>query len=353
MNIEFSTEQLELQLNPDYDFIPSCFLSQNSKSSQDTTILPAPEEGPLSIITPTPSQLISRADWRFNDPDIPSQSTDSGVYRPEPVKNIMGEILLTPQLTPPRSPTDDDNLVENHQQEALDLLPSGSRDPNEDILSELPQDIPEFLGQDYIPVELLEGLMDPLLSPASQASDDLSLDLFPEMESESMNDNSLHDNSHHESIGEPCESTNQVDAGGDSSTRDETLSPAEPMECSSDKGYVVEPVKPAKANNTKSGRGRKRKTVGKDKEERKRLQNAIAAKKYRERQQERIDQIFQEKKQLEESVAALRRKKQSRMDERNIMLFMVYELAKEKNTLDKFLFPPWLEPLYKKHKEGK
>ena len=352
MNIEFTpSEQLELPFSPDPYYISPYYSPQHTKSSQETAVVLGPDEGPSSILTPTP-QTIAHADWHFNDPEIFTQSSEAGIFKPDPVKKIMDEVNFTPQLTPPRSPADDDRLVGSNQPVAIDFLVMDDQDADQELEDlELPNEISQYLDQAIPdPDQLMEEL--PLLSPASSDSNDLPVDIFSDMESQSSGE--LVNAAFEKCPDQPVNVSIDLVSSGKLDALEEPVAPVDSMECSSNKGDEVAAVKPSKANNTvKSGRGRKRKAAGKDREERKREQNAIAAKRYRERQQEKMDQIFQEKMKLEESLAALRRKKQSRMDERNIMLFMVYELAKEKQTLDRFVFPSWLEPLYKKHKEGK
>lgn len=351
MNIEFTpSEQLDLHYGPDSRYVSPYYSSQYTKSSQETAIAFGSQDEASSILSPTP-QITMRTDWQFHDPTILTQPVGVGSFKSNPAKKIMDETDFTPQLTPPRSPAEEDRLVGSNQPVAIDFLVMDDQDADQELENlELPNEISQYLDQDIPdPDQLMEGL--PLLSPASSDSNDLPVDIFSDMESQSSGGHlSL-------ALAECPEKAINVSIdhvfSGKIEAIEEPVAPVDSMECSNIKGDETAVVKPCKAGTIKSGRGRKRKAVGKDREERKREQNAIAAKRYRERQQEKMDQIFQEKMKLEESLAALRRKKQSRMDERNIMLFMVYELAKEKQTLDRFVFPSWLEPLYKKHKEGK
>jgi len=102
-------------------------------------------------------------------------------------------------------------------------------------------------------------------------------------------------------------------------------------------------------------KGRKRKASDDlSSDEKKRSQNAQAAKKYRERKQKEMMDIFGEKKALEEEVAQTKKRFESKMNERNILLKMLYEAYVEEGSSMKknIKFPDWLPEWYKRQRDN-
>lgn len=330
MNIELSTEQLELTLNPDHNFIPSCYLSQPKTSSQETT--PLQVEGPLAITSPSSSQVVPQNDWRFIDPSVPSSSTNPDIYNPDMFIGLQDlvdtSVTYTPQSTPPPSPqaslvNERSSTVANTSQ-ANDPLPI---DTENDL----------FQGVDF----------DQLLSIGSPADLDPLLDTVDIVSLLSEG---------------PDVSSEAIEISVSASPAPETEPEPEP-EPESELAFEAEmepvpgPSSQASTSTkysraTKSGRGRKRKLTSEDKDLRKREQNANAAKRYRERNKKQQESIFAEKEQLELQVEETRRKAQAKMNQRNLMLIMLYELAQDKGCLKNFTFPPWMERFYTEYKQN-
>jgi hypothetical protein len=103
-------------------------------------------------------------------------------------------------------------------------------------------------------------------------------------------------------------------------------------------------------------RGRKRKLSDDDLsgDEKKRSQNAQAAKNYRQRKQHEMNKIFEEKSKLESEVTKTREKFEKKMNERNILLKMLYEAYVEAGPSIKknIKFPDWLPKWYAAQKEA-
>jgi len=106
---------------------------------------------------------------------------------------------------------------------------------------------------------------------------------------------------------------------------------------------------------TTSRRGRKRKASfdGYSGDEKKRLQNAVAAKEYRLRKVTEMNKIFKEKAEMETELEKTRKKFEAKMNERNILLKMLYEAyTEEGSSMTKTIkFPDWLPVWYEKQKD--
>lgn len=108
-------------------------------------------------------------------------------------------------------------------------------------------------------------------------------------------------------------------------------------------------------------RGRKRKAANQEPDfksasQRKREQNANAAKKYRLKKELEQKKIQAEREKVERELEATRRRVQKKMDERNIMLKLIYDsYQKPESTLkDKYrhiVFPKWLPKFLKTESE--
>ena len=114
-------------------------------------------------------------------------------------------------------------------------------------------------------------------------------------------------------------------------------------------------AKKAAAAPAASKRGRKRKASSDSDsaEERKRKQNAEAAKNYRKRKAEQMNKVFEEKEEVEKELERARKKVLGKLNERNILLKMLYESYKEngQSAPHKILFPAWIETWYQKQKD--
>ena len=103
-----------------------------------------------------------------------------------------------------------------------------------------------------------------------------------------------------------------------------------------------------------SKRGRKRKAYDDlSGDEKKRIQNAEAAKQYRQRKVKEMARIFDEKAKMESELEKTRKKFEAKMNERNILLKMLYEAyIEEGSSMTKTIkFPDWLPVWYEKQKD--
>jgi CRISPR/Cas system-associated endoribonuclease Cas2 len=111
------------------------------------------------------------------------------------------------------------------------------------------------------------------------------------------------------------------------------------------------PVAPKKSN-----RGRKRKSIdsdyGTEKEEAKKLKNAAAAARYREKQKLQSSTFEAQLAKVAEKHAELAKKFNSRLTERNFMLKLVYEAHKNnQNGLGARKFPAWVDAWFKEQQK--
>lgn len=109
-------------------------------------------------------------------------------------------------------------------------------------------------------------------------------------------------------------------------------------------------------------RGRKRKNQPDEEQEymtasqRKRQQNADAAKRYRMKKEIEARKVMEEREKVEKELEATRRKVQKKMDERNIMLKLIHDAYHEKDsslrqTYKHIAFPKWLPKWIKNESE--
>jgi len=301
MNIEHDWEQLELQLNPDRDYIPSCFLSQESNKVSSQV-----SQGTLEELL-APISNSSHDNWQSvsNDPIYASSVTLSPTSLPQSPAEIDTSKTTAEELI--------DHFLPSSQNSGISL--------SDDDLDDLVQIIAEKEGV-YPPEPTPEESLPGYVMFYEDAADSLAYAMSSQVET------------------------------GFVIQRDPNYSSQEPQE---PKQKIVD------ENKTPSRRGRKRKNSecsgsGDECFEKKKKQNAEAAKRYRQKKREEDDQIFEER---EKMAAELQRTKKlflNKMNERNILLKMLYEAynAKDSTVRQKFgniKWPEWLPKWYEKQRE--
>lgn len=328
MNIELSTEQLINQLDPldDASFIPFSLLSQDKPLSQQN-----PQDDLLTplIATPSNSQQIRNYEWRFNDPNLKEAllefgcsagSTNPEHYDPQHAR-ALGDLVdstvaYTPQSTPPHQQQNDlsNIIIDLPDIDLVDMLNNLENSQHfEQMLANAGGDVPD-------------STYDVAVSPVPS--------IFGSPEEE----NSSH-------LDEP-------EVNHELLTQKEPSSLMSPMEIEPEEPALSPEPVPGPSSKPKSRRGRKRKVSEESKIDKKRKQNANAAKNYRARVAKENERIFSEKEKLEKMVDEARKKMQSKMNQRNLMLSMLYELALEKGSVSMFNFPPWMETFYQEYKKS-
>lgn len=312
MDIKISSlGSLERQLKPEQNFISSAFLSQKSSGTQASPSQLLPENGPLSIDTPSNSEMLARLNWRFNGPSVVTPNSDCG----DSTSYLVRLSVIKPHdLTPPRSPAV--SPVHSHQDEAIES----------------------------------PGMVDTQADSAF-SSQNPSPDVMPSQHQRFLND--VLSNMDSESYNPPLD----TDSPGSSETAPGAIigqvSSDQPDQSSHSESNDAAPVKQESSdtNPTDSCKaaqhGRKRKCNSKnlaERERRKREQNKRAAKRYRDKVAAKTHELFEEQKNLEEEVAKLKRRLERTYNERNINLSLLHGSAARNNTLHRYTFPSWFEP---------
>lgn len=300
MNIENDWEQLELQLNPDRDYIPSCFLSQESNKVSSQVSQGTLEEllAPISNSSHDNWQLIS------NDPMYESSVTFSPTSLPQSPAEIETSKTTAEELI--------DHFLPSSQNSVVSL----------DDLEDLVQIIAEKEGA-YPPEPTPEDSLPGCILFYEDPSDSLAYALSPEVQTGFVIQRDPNNSSQ--------EATPEPQAFGN-----------------------IENKIPAK-------RGRKRKNSessgsGDDCFEKKKKQNAEAAKRYRQKKRDEDDMIFEEREKMAAELQKTKKLFQNKMNERNILLKMLYEAytAKDSTVREKFgniKWPEWLPQWYEKQQE--
>jgi len=302
MNIENDWEQLELQLNPDRDYIPSCFLSQESNKVSSQV-----SQGTLEELL-APISNSSHDNWQSisNDPIYESSVTLSPTSLPQSPAEIETSKTTAEELI--------DHFLPSSQNSTISLL---------DDLDDLVQIIAEKEGV-YPPEPTPEESLPGCVMFYEDAADSLAYALSP-----------------------------QVQTGfviqRDPNYSSQELSPEPQL------NDIVD------ENKTPAKRGRKRKNSessgsGDDCFGKKKKQNAEAAKRYRQKKRQEDDMIFEEREKMAAELQKTKKLFLNKMNERNILLKMLYEAYTAKNSTvrEKFgniKWPEWLPEWYEKQRE--
>jgi len=301
MNIENDWEQLELQLNPDRDYIPSCFLSQESNKVSSQVSQGTLEE----LLAPISSS--SHDNWSIsNDPMYESSVTLSPTSLPQSPAGME------------TSKTTAEELIDQ-------FLPSSQNSGilSDDDLDDLVQIIAEKEGV-YPPEPTPEDSLPGCVMFYEDAADSLAYAISSQVQT------------------------------GFVIQHDPNYSSQEPVPELTQENIVDENKTPAK-------RGRKRKNSdcsasGDDCFGKKKKQNAEAAKRYRQKKRQEDDIIFEEREKMNAELQKTKKLFLNKMNERNILLKMLYEAynAKDSTVREKFgniKWPQWLPKWYEKQLE--
>ena len=353
MNIELSTEMLEYQLNQEGNVIPFCFSSQPKSCSQISENLNIEDCSSLLSVTENNINL----DWKYSEESSASSqescldavdmhlvsslayspsSLHSYPASPESCVNSYPVSPAAPVTSPsPMSPQD---FAKTSAEEMLDIyfpdcdpqilddLAQMMEEEEEDVLIEPPEDLlPQLTFVSNPPADSLA------LALSSQYNEGLDIVENPDYRSQEIYVNTSSPVIVKQEIIEEEEFKPSV------SRRSSTAS------------KMIHSKKTAK-------RGRKRKLSddGLSGDEKKRTQNAQAAKNYRHRKQQEMNKIFEERSKLESEVTKTREKFEKKMNERNILLKMLYEAYIEAGPSIKknIKFPDWLPKWYAAQKEA-
>jgi len=324
MNIENDWEQLELQLNPDRDYIPSCFLSQESNKVSSQV-----SQGTLEELL-APISHSSHDNWQSisNDPMYESSVTLSPTSLPQSPAEMEASKTTVEELI--------DHFLPSSQNSAISL--------SDDDLDDLVQIIAEKEGA-YPPEPTPEERVPGCVMFYEDAADSLAYALSPEVQTGFVIERDPNYSSQETA---PEQTQAIVDEGIDEAV-DQTVDQA-----------VDQAVD---ENKTPARRGRKRKnsqlTDCSDSEEsfgKKKKQNAEAAKRYRQKKRQEDDMIFEERQKMAAELQKTKKLFLNKMNERNILLKMLYEAytAKDSTVREKFgniKWPEWLPEWYEKQRE--
>jgi hypothetical protein len=348
MNIELSPEMLEHQLNPDWT-IPLCFASQETKQPSQSSASQLDLESSCLL---SPSEFNS-LDWKYSsedslssqescldavDIDLVSSMTYSPVsvpYQSNPASPMTAQspsfnyAVSSPQVVVPEKTTADQLLEDYFPDVDKDDMLDGILDimdqdqevsPSPVYSSPLEDVLPRYIIVNNPPADSFA------LAMSSQYEEGVTLIEKPGYISQEI--------ASHVIVKEDPEEPNLNSRG--SSER---------------KGKQV--VKKVAPTGSKRGRKRKASDDGVSGDEKKRTQNAQAALNYRLRKKDEMEKIFEEKKQLESEVALTRKKFENKMNERNILLKMLYEAYIEEGSSikKKIKFPDWLPIWYDKQRD--
>ena len=355
MNIELSTEMLEYQLNQEEgNVIPFCFSSQPKSCSQRS-------ENGLNI--EACSSLLSVAedninlDWKYSEESSASSqescldavdmhlvsslayspsSLHSYPASPESYVNSSYPVSPAAPVTSP-SPVTPHDFGKTSAEEMLDIY-FPECDPQ--ILDDLAEMMEE---EEDVLIEPPEDLLPQLTFVSNPPADSLALALSSQY------------NEGLDIVENPDYRSQEVIVATSSpvivkqEVMDDEMSKPSVSRRSSTASKMIPMKKTAK-------RGRKRKLSddGLSGDEKKRSQNAQAAKNYRQRKQQEMNKIFLEKSKLESEVTKTREKFEKKMNERNILLKMLYEAYIEAGPSIKknIKFPDWLPKWYATQKEA-
>jgi len=303
MNIENDWEQLELQLNPDRDYIPSCFLSQESNKVSSQVSQGTLEEllAPISNSSHDSWQSISK------DPMYESSITLSPTSLPQSPAEMETSKTTAEELI--------DHFLPSSQNSAISL--------SDDDLDDLVQIIAEKEGV-YPPEPIPEESLPGYVMFYEDAADSLAYAM-----------------------------SSQVQTGfviqRDGNYFSQETAAEQPQ------GKIVDEKK------TPAKRGRKRKNSECSASDydcfgKKKKQNAEAAKRYRQKKRQEDDIIFEEREKMAAELHKTKKLFLNKMNERNILLKMLYEAytAKHSTVREKFgniKWPEWLPKWYQKQRE--
>ena len=341
LDLDFSTEQLEAALHPDADYLPECFQSQPPATSSS-------QQPDLSfgygLLQHVDSSSPDPDNWKFGSScpgdDFSSQlqsvsgfdqvlENSSLLYSPAsaPISP------LTPSVTPTRELTSAEELLQFYMPDQ----PAESS-PGPEISDE----------------ELLEDLDDILnSSPVEQILPNLILDFNPPADSIALALSSQYEEGPvaYELPSQPDDESSPEEKAVIVKQKQKQATRSRGKQAAAKKRQAADASGDSSAPAAKRGRKRKQ-SLGSD-EERKRRQNAAAAKNYRIRKAEQMNKVFEEKEQVEKELEKSRKKLMAKMNERNILLKLLYEDYKTNgnHTAHTILFPPWIESWYQKQKE--
>jgi len=328
MNMEFSCEQLEAALNPDADFLPACFQSQPRASAPSSQ-----QSDGLGSDLQAADTLPPDFSWKFSCDSTGSFSTQlemvNGIDQILETSSLLySPVSVAPSPLAPVSPARPKTSAE----ELLDFYLPSDDDPSSVIDDE---------NNHITDEDLLEDLDDILSSYVEPAEDSLP--------------NVTITYNHPADTFALAMSSQYVE--GINVYVQPSQGEADAKETDEQAGLSRrgKPVASKSAPEPVGKRGRKRKmSIDSDSgEDRKKRQNAEAAKNYRKRKAEQMKEVFAEKEQVEQELEKARKRLSAKMNERNILLKMLYESYSESGqpAPHKILFPPWIETWYQKQKD--
>lgn len=392
MNIECSTEQLERQLNPvDHqdlspilnfessflDLSPSCGESLTSSPSYGESLTSSPV-GPVD--SDDDSFIMNVNDYNSNDPALCTGMTmsydqPSSLLSPE---SVVGSLSPESMVG---SPVDENNI--NIDNIVLDDGPR-SRADSLPMVPDSSQDVANYSEAQFsfFPTQEFDKIVDgdlltdnaELIAEALQDSDmDAVLDsVLEEMSSQDPQDSVGFVSEYPNLVVQTRQpitdnflqaSASQLQGGVEVFELPSQQTPFSPgsTTISADPSYIATTPDVSSCESAGSPlpkrRGRKRKADSFiSAEERKKKQNADAAKRYRLKKEKEQRKVLQAKEMVEKELEATRRKVQKKMDERNLMLKIIYESYQDpksalKEKYKHIVFPRWLPKWIKSEKE--
>lgn len=336
-------EALAADLGPAADYLPLCFQSQPRPA-------PSSQLSGAAAISFTdellqPSDVLPDQSWKFkfDNDDLPGTQLDmvssdqildssSLLYSPTSVVSVAP--VPSPPLTPAASPTPFQSRTTAEELLGMYFSPS-AHSATDDIADEdLLEDLDDILSSYVAPKQEPGSTLDHIHVVYNPPADTVDLALSSQ---------------YVEGI------YVYMDPSQQSLPQQETADQAacSPKVAASSKGKTAK--KPtAAAVASKWGRKRKASVDSKSAEERKRKQNAEAAKNYRIRKAQQMNDVFKDKEEVEKELEKARKKLQGKLNERNILLKMLYESYKEsggQSAPHKILFPAWIETWYQKQQQ--
>lgn len=396
MNIECSTEQLERQLNPVDQDLPTILSFESSFLDSSPSYGESLASGSSSPVGPIDSDddsfIMNVNDYNCNDPalctgmtmsyDQPSSllSPESMVGSPVDENNINIDNMVLDDESRSRANSlpmvpDSSQDVGNYSEPQFSFFPTQEFDKivEGDLLTDNAELIAEALEDSEMDA-VLESVLEEMSSQDPLTQDSVGfVSEYPNLvvqAREPITDNFLQASASQLQGGgvEVFELSSQQSPLSSSSTtilsdpsyRQSPLSPGSTT-ISADPSYIATTpdvsASESAASPAPKRRGRKRKADSfVSAEERKKKQNADAAKRYRLKKEKEQRKILQEKEIVEKELEATRRKVQKKMDERNLMLKIIYESYQDpksalKEKYKHIVFPRWLPKWIKNEKE--
>lgn len=375
MNIDCSTEQLERQL------CPPDWPSQNLDFEWSGLDDPSPSNGSLFYGSSSPAASIGSDGYEdsfnrdvndLNCSNDPSLTTGMNINFDHMSWQLSPESMADSPVN--ENDINVDNMETRSRSDSLLLVPESSQDVAHNLKSNFyfpTQDIEKIPSQEYDSVGgfddnaqlIAESLndddldVDKVMDALNElSSQDSSVDYVPDYPNlvvqprQPIQDNFLQaDASQLERGIDVFELPSQrAVESPDSATisADPSFISSSPEVSSCESDETAEPKR----------RGRKRRADDLSPSQRKRQQNADAAKRYRKKKDLEQKKIMEEREKVEKELEATRRRVQKKMDERNIMLKLIYDSYQDpkSNLKDKYkhiIFPKWLPKWLKTESE--